>query len=276
RLTWGNHESSAAASAARLSVGPDDRWMAVLPLFHLGGFAVSYRSFRAGGTVVLEPGFDAKRVAVRLEELSYISVVPTMLHRLLAEKPAAGPSKATLVGGAPAPTDLVAAADAAGLRVARTYGLTEAASQVATALPGEGPGALPLEGVAVTAGAGPDDPARIKVAGPMVSPGYWNAPDHTGPFPTGDIGYVDDAGRLHVIGPARGVIISGGENVYPVEVERALSGFPGVVAVAVFGVADEEWGERVEAVLVPARLEGDLADILRYARNALAPYQVPK
>lgn len=276
RLTWGNHESSAAASAARLPLGPDDRWVAVLPLFHLGGFAVTYRSFRAGGTVVLEPSFDAKRLANCLAEASYISVVPTMLRRLLAADPVAGPSKATLVGGAPIPAELVAMADAAGLRVARTYGLTEAASQVATSLPGEGPGALPLDGVTVTAGTGPDDPARIKVVGPMVSPGYWNGPDHTGPFQTGDIGYVDEAGRLHVIGPSRRVIISGGENVHPVEVERALSAFPGVVAAAVFGVPDEEWGERVEAVLVPAHLEGQLDELMRHAAQRLAPYQIPK
>ncbi|RZV41725.1 MAG: hypothetical protein EX267_10760, partial [Acidimicrobiia bacterium] len=86
RLTWGNHESSAAASAGRQPVGPDDRWLAVLPLFHVGGFAVTYRMFRAGGTVVLETEFDAMRVATALDSVSYASLVPTMLREVLVER----------------------------------------------------------------------------------------------------------------------------------------------------------------------------------------------
>ena len=273
RLTWGNHEASAEASAGRLPLGPDDRWLAVLPLFHVGGFAVTYRTFRAGGTVVLEPRLDPKRVAAA-HKLSYISLVPTMLERLLGEG-SGGPSGATLLGGAPAPHSLVEVADASGFRVARTYGLTEAASQVATALPGDGPGALPLDGIIVQAGSGPNDPAPISVDGPMVSAGYWGEPDRTGPHPTGDVGYLDDSGRLHVVGRGHSVIITGGEKVHAAVVERTLSEFPGVAAVVVYGVPDDEWGERVEAVLVP-KLEAQLENIREFASERLAPFQIPK
>ena len=277
-LTWASHEASAEASAKRLPVEPDDRWLAVLPLFHVGGFAVTYRTFRAGGTVVLEPTFDPKRVAAAVDSLSYLSLVPTMLHRLLATDaaPFGGPSKATLLGGAPAPYSLVEDADAAGLKIARTYGLTEAASQVATALPGEGPGARPLDGSTVKAGTGPGDLAPIVVDGPMVSPGYWGESDRDGPFQTGDVGYLDEAGRLHVVGRAHDLIITGGENVHPTEVERVLSEFPGVVAVAVFGTADDEWGERVEAVLVAPSLAARVEGISEYASQRLSSFQVPK
>ncbi|MEE8384594.1 MAG: AMP-binding protein [Dehalococcoidia bacterium] len=275
RLTWGNHEASAEASGRRLPLGPDDRWLAVLPLFHLGGFAVTYRAFRVGGTVILEPSFDPKRVAAA-ENVSYLSLVPTMLRRLLAEEPAHGPSRATLLGGAPGPVSLIEAADAAGLNVARTYGLTEAASQVATARPGEGPGALPLDGAIVEAGSSSKDPAPITIEGPMISPGYWGEADRVGPHATGDIGYFDESGRLHVVGRAHGVIISGGENVHPAQVERVLADYPGVVGVAVFGAADEEWGERVEAVLAPLALQAQLDAVKQYAAERLAPSQVPK
>ncbi len=278
RLTWGNHETSAEASAERLPLAPNDRWLAVLPLFHLGGFAVTYRTFRVGGTVVLQPGFDPGQVAGLIDSLSYMSLVPTMLRRLLTAHPGPyrGPSRATLLGGAPASTSLVAAADAAGLKIAPTYGLTEAASQVATALPGEEAGARPLDGVIVRAGSGPNDLAAISVDGPMVSPGYWGEADRDGPFETGDIGYLDAAGRLHVVGRSRDVIITGGENVHPAEVERVLSEWPGVVAVAVFGVLDEEWGERVEAVLVAPSLGGRFEEIKEHASHRLGPFQIPK
>ena len=114
RLTWGNHEASAAAAAERQPVGPDDRWLAVLPLFHLGGFAVTYRMFRAGGTVLLEPEFDAGRTTAALETVSYASLVPTMLRAVLAERSEGfgGAPKAVLVGGAHVPVGLQEAARA--------------------------------------------------------------------------------------------------------------------------------------------------------------------
>jgi O-succinylbenzoic acid--CoA ligase len=279
RLSWANHEASAAAAASRQPVGPEDRWLAVLPLFHLGGFAVSYRMFRAGGTVLLEPEFDAGRTANALDTISYASLVPTMLRAVLAERPGGfgGATKAVLVGGTHVPVGLQEAARAGGLPVVATYGMTETASQVATALPTDPPGsgALPLDGVVLSAGSEGTVQA-ITVNGPMVSSGYWGGPDRGGPFETRDVGYLDGAGRLHVVGRSDDVIISGGENIHPAEVEAALEAHPSVGEAAVFGVPDETWGERLEAALVltdeSASIEGIEVDL----REDVADFKIPK
>ncbi len=279
RLTWGNHEASAAAARRRQPVGPEDRWLAVLPLFHLGGFAISYRMFRAGGSVVLEPEFDPGRAAGHLDSATYASLVPTMLRALLEERPAGftGSLEAVLVGGARIPVGLQQAARTAGLPVAPTYGMTETASQVATALPTDPPGsgALPLEGAEISAGSAGAGEA-ISIEGPMVSPGYWGEPDRGGAFETRDVGYLDEAGRLHVIGRIDDVIISGGENVHPAEVEAALESMPAVDAAGVFGVADEEWGERVEAAVVLADTSASPAAVEANLRDQLAGFKIPK
>jgi O-succinylbenzoic acid--CoA ligase len=280
RLTWGNHEASAAASAAAQPVGPDDGWLAVMPLFHVGGFAITYRMFRAGGTVVLESSFEAARVATVLPAVSYASLVATMVRSLLeeaGEDGLEGPSAAILVGGSAFPIGLQKAALAAGLPVVASYGMTETGSQVATAAVGDNPGsgAPPLEGVTITAGS-EGRPGPITVDGPMVSPGYWGEPDRTGAFSTRDVGFFDAAGRLHVLGREDDVIITGGENVHPVEVEGALEQHPGVAAAAVFGVADPEWGERLEAAVVLRDATVSVAEIEAELREQLAGYKIPK
>lgn len=279
RLTWRNHEASAAAAAGRQPVQPDDRWLAVLPLFHLGGFAVTYRMFRAGGAVVLEPDFEAGRIAAALETVSYASLVPTMLSQLVAQRPAGfgGATKAVLVGGARVPPELQAAARAANLPVAVTYGMTETASQVATATASDPPGsgALPLDSVVIEAGR-PDAPDAIRIAGPMVSPGYWGEPDREGAFETRDIGFLDDGGRLQVVGRSDDVVISGGENIHPGEVEAALEALPAVRAAAVFGVPDPIWGERLEAAVVPEGPSGTEAAIEESLGRVLPAFKIPK
>jgi len=278
RLTWGNHEASATASATVQPVGPDDSWLAVLPLFHLGGFAITYRMFRAGGTVVLEPSFDAARAAELMDTVSYASVVPTMLTALLAEHPTpfAGPSKAVLIGGGPVSDGLIAGARAAGLPVVATYGLTETGSQVAAVPPADpGAGAVPLEGVAIEAGTA-GSPAAVRISGPMISPGYWEEPDREEWLETRDLGYLDESGRLHIIGRSDDVIISGGENIHPAEVEAALDALAMVTASAVFGVPDELWGEQVEAAVVLSD-PGVTPEVLAAAvRETLADFKVPK
>lgn len=279
RLTWGNHEASAGAAAIRQPVGPDDRWLAVLPLFHLGGFAVTYRMFRAGGTVVLEPAFDAGRVADALDTVSFASLVPTMLRAVLAAQPEGfwGKAKAVLVGGAPVPVELQTRARAAGLPVVPTYGMTETSSQVATALPTDPPGsgALPLDGVELSAGTEGTIKA-ITVDGPMVSSGYWGESDREGPFETRDVGYLDGAGRLHVIGRSDDVIISGGENIHPAEIEAALESIPAVQAGAVFGLPDDEWGERLEAAVVLQDATATPEAIEAGIRQSLPDFKIPK
>jgi len=279
RLTWGNHEGSAAAASESQPVGPGDRWLAVLPLFHLGGFAITYRLFRGGGTVVLEPSFDPGRVASLLEEVSYASLVPTMIQSVLGEKPAGfrGTLRSVLVGGAPITANLHRLAAEAGLPIAPTYGMTETASQVATAWPDDPPGsgAPVLGGVEVQTGT-PDQPAVIQIGGAMVSPGYLGEDDRLGLFTTGDLGYLDDAGRLHVVGRVDEMIITAGENVHPVAVERALEDHPAVQAAAVFGVPDDNWGQRIEAAVVLSDPSVSTESIESDLRGILAAFKIPK
>ncbi len=275
-LTRANVAAAVAASARRLGTTADDRWLLVLPLHHVGGLSVLWRTMAAGGSIVLHDRFDAARVAAALRggTATIASLVPTMLHRVLAADPGPYPPAKVLLGGAAAPASLVLRGLDAGLAVLPTYGLTEACSQVATVVPGEEQASLgtagpPLDGLDVTIAAG----GHIAVAGPQVSPGYAGEAPHAGPLVTGDFGRFDAAGRLVVLGRADDVIVTGGEKVWPQHVEDVLRGCPGVEDVAVVGSPDEEWGQQVVAVVVGRAQPPDLES---WARERLAPHEVPK
>jgi acyl-CoA synthetase (AMP-forming)/AMP-acid ligase II len=210
----------------------------------------------------------------------------------LADRP--GPLRVVLLGGGPIPGILVEQSLARGIPAAPTYGLTEAASQVATLAPAE----LALAGH--TAGrplpdtevriarddgtaAGIDEPGEILVRGPQVMRGYLDRPDDTaralagGWLHTGDVGALDAAGRLRVLDRREDLIVSGGENVYPAEVENALFGHPAIGDVAVIGVPDDRWGEAVKAIVVlKPGLKATADEILAFARTRIAGYKLPK
>ena len=275
RLTWGNLEASASASAAVLEHTASDRWYAALPLFHVGGLSILIRSAREQSAVYLEPSFDPVRAAALLldGDATFGSLVASMLRRILDVE--AGPFrgvKALLLGGGPTPLDLLTQAASAGLGVLPTYGMTETASQIATRPLSEalrpGLSAVPVPGAKVRIGVD----GVIEVDGPMVSPGYLGEPDRAGWFRTSDVGELVD-GRLSVLGRVDDVIISGGENVHPAEVERVIAEVDGVRAVVVVGVPSQRWGEEVVGVI-----EGDAAPgaLDRYARYHLAGFKVPK
>ncbi|MFH1329436.1 MAG: AMP-binding protein, partial [Actinomycetota bacterium] len=292
-LTGENVAASAAGSKARLGNGAGDCWLGVLPLYHIGGISILWRSAREGGTVVLEEAFEAGRAAALLSSgtIAFASVVPTMLWRILEESAGAFPGvRAVLVGGGPADPALLAAARRAGLPALQTYGMTETASQVATEAPGEGErkrgsAGRPLEGFEVRAvdGAGrtlpPGAEGRLEVRGPAVSPGYLGEPERPPGawYRTGDVGWLDGDGYLFVAGRADAVIVTGGENVHPEEVEAVLREHPGVAGARVYGEADAEWGRRVVAEVAPTRPGRlDLRALEAFARARLTPHQVPK
>jgi o-succinylbenzoate---CoA ligase len=292
-LTGANLAAAAAGSQARLGNGPGDRWLGVLPLYHVGGLSILWRSAREGGTVVLEESFDAGRAGTLLATggIAFASLVPTMLRRLLAVSSGPFPGvRAVLVGGGPADPALLAAARRAGLPALQTYGMTETASQVATEAPGEGgtrPGSAgrPLQGfeVRVVDAAGkalpPGCEGRLEVRGPAVSPGYLGEPERAPGawYRTGDAGWLDAEGYLFVAGRADAVIVSGGENVHPEEVEAVLRQHPAVADVRVFGEPDAEWGRRVVAQVALMGSAGwDPAGVEAFARSRLAAHQVPK
>lgn len=305
-LTCGNHLASAAASAWNLGVRPDDDWLCCLPLAHVGGLAIVVRSVLQGTCVTLLDGSDPSTVAelFRSGRVTLASLVPTMLRRLLEPPraggttdpgtgeaaPAGGPAsprlRAILLGGGPADPELVASARDRGLPVLTTYGMTETASQVATLPPGAerarwGSAGLPLPGAEVeirrrdgsTAPAG--EAGEIAVRGPMIcreaaGAGGWLA--------TGDLGRLDEDGFLWVEGRLDELVVTGGENVSPREVERALREHPAVAEAAVVGLSDREWGRVVAAAVVPRDpAEAPGPDVLAaWCRERLAPFKVPK
>jgi o-succinylbenzoate---CoA ligase len=265
-LTYANHAASARASADALGVEEDDRWLCPLPLHHVGGLNVLIRSVINATTVVVHERFDAARVRAALEagEVTLASLVPTMLARLRDAGLRSAPGlRAIALGGGPVPAGLLDWAGETGLPVVPVYGMTETCSQVVAGSPGR-----PLAGVELEIG--PD--GEILVRGPMVAPGALAA---DGWLHTGDLGRLDADGRLEVLGRLKELIVSGGENVAPLEIEQVLLAHPAVADAGVAGVPDPEWGEAVTAFVVLAEpVEPD--ELRAWARDRLEPFKVPK
>lgn len=277
--------ASAAASAANLGWRDDDRWLLAMPLAHVGGLSILIRCLLARRCVVVAPeaAFDARSFAAQVERdrVTLLSLVPTMLARLLDLEPRWDPPmhvRAMLLGGAAAPEGLLARADDRGWPVLTTYGMTEACSQITTQPYGTRNRGELGAGRAVQGADLRIVDGEIQVRGPMMMDGYLAEPTpflEGGWFPTGDLGTLDDRGNLHVVGRRSDRIITGGENVDPVEVERALLACPGVRAVCVAGVEDPEWGERVGALVVVAS-GVDEATLAAFASEHLAPHKRPR
>ncbi|MGH3904221.1 MAG: AMP-binding protein [Pseudonocardiaceae bacterium] len=292
--------TSAAATHARL--GGPGRWLLALPVQHVAGLQVLVRAALAGvRTEVLdlrggfEPtgfGFAARRLAGRGR--CYTALVPTQLDRLLDVDPGALIGfDAVLLGGAAAPDGLVRRARAAGVRVVCTYGMTETTGGCVydgrpldgarIRLTGDGRARDGAAGVGA-AGVEAAGVGRIELAGPMLATGYLDTDEETaaafrgGWFLTSDLGRLDEQGRLQVLGRADDIIVTGGINVAPAEVEAVLAGLPEVAAACVVGLPDPEWGQRVAAAVVPAEpaRPPDPEALRAAARCQLTGAQTPK
>ncbi len=281
-LSYGNLLWSALGSGVALGSDPAERWLCALPLSHVGGLSILLRSTIYATSAILHERFELDQAleALRHERVTLVSLVATTLARLLdagLERPPA--LRCALTGGGPVPAGLLARAKQASVPVALTYGLTEACSQVST---------VPVVELASSAGARTLSAApplfctrvaiasdrEILVRGPTIAPG---AVATDGWLHTGDLGRLDERGRLQVIGRKADTIVSGGENVAPAEVEAVLEAHEGVLEAAVLGRADEEWGEAVTALVVAregASLE--VEDLRRHCVATLARYKVPK
>jgi O-succinylbenzoic acid--CoA ligase len=299
-LTIENFLTSATASAFRLGVTPDDRWLLCLSMYHMGGLSIVLRSALYGTTVVLqETGteFDAARTAATIEEydVTGVSLVPTMLRRMLDSAGELADSlRFVLLGGAPASEELIDRCETLDVPVHPTYGMTETASQIATARPAEafehrGTVGRPLLWMDVTVVAEDGTPlpagevGELVVSGPTVTPGYYGDSGATEDafgehgLHTSDVGYRDEAGRIWVLDRREDRIVTGGENVHPGEVAAVLRNHPGVREAAVVGLPDDEWGERVAALVVPesdAKLSAD--DVVNHCEGRLAGYKRPR
>jgi len=286
-LTGSNLSASVRASAGRMPLNSDDLWLDCLPMHHVGGLMIPLRCRRAGAGVLFHDGFDAGRIWSDLcaWPVTHLSLVPAMLARLLDEAGDMHPPgtlRVVLVGGARLSPDLARRAAAAGWPVWITYGMSECASQVATGrLDGGDP--RPLDGfelrVVDERGRPCRGVGRIHVRGPAVMAGYANPELRPGGglddgwFITGDLGELRVDGGLRVVGRADDVLVSGGENVCPQEVEAVIAQCPGVDEVVVSARDDAVWGDRLVAVIVG---EWDSDQVERWCRRRLRGARLPR
>ncbi|MFP6639540.1 MAG: o-succinylbenzoate--CoA ligase [Myxococcota bacterium] len=290
--------ASAAGAANLLGTKEEDRWLVCLPLFHVGGLSILIRSCLAGSCAVIQPRFEPAEVARVLDEgtITGVSFVATMFERVLAQRDGA-PSppglRCVLLGGGPIPDSLLDRALALGYPVAPTYGLTEAASQVATRPPGHAKGhtagglrALPGTQIRVVDETGqlcgPGVVGEICVQGPTLMRGYLGRPEETalalreGWLHTGDAGLLDEAGDLRVVERREDLIVSAGENIYPAEIEAVLESHPSIREAGIVAEPQADGGARPLAWCVS---EGSAvvsdSELEAFCRSRLAGYKVP-
>ncbi|MBF6606122.1 MAG: o-succinylbenzoate--CoA ligase [Chloroflexi bacterium] len=295
-LTHGCHVASADAWAVFLEPRRSDRWLACLPLFHVAGLAMVVRASRWGLPLEVHERFDPSAVDRAVEDgVSHLSLVGPTLERLLEvrpDRPVPPTLRAMLLGGGPIQAALVTRACDRGLPVVSTYGLTETASGVAalaaeTAAQRPAAAGRPLPGVELRIAvdgraARPDEVGEIVVRGPMVFAGYAGLPGETarvlrdGWLRTGDLGARDGDGYLTVVDRRDDLFVSGGENVYPAEVEAVLLTHPAVVEAAVVGRPDPRWGAVPVAAIVlgPGAVASDRV-LAAHCRARLAGFKVP-
>ncbi|HZI89676.1 MAG TPA: AMP-binding protein [Candidatus Polarisedimenticolia bacterium] len=298
-LTHGNFFWSALASARLLGVRADDLWLSCVPLHHVGGLSVLTRSASYGTAALIHDRFDAAAVihAIDEEGVTLVSLVPPMLERLLearAGRPFPETLRAALIGGGPAPLDLLRRAASLGLRALPTYGMTETASQVATLSPRDWPDGLetvgrPLPFLRVEVrdakgkALGPNEEGEILVRGPMVAEAYFDDRERSATafegrwFRTGDFGAWDERGRLRVLDRRSDRMVVGGENVSPLEVETVLAAHPSVAEVCVIALEAGSWGHEVVAAVVcrPGR-SVTLDELKEEAGRTLASFKLPR
>jgi malonyl-CoA/methylmalonyl-CoA synthetase len=288
-LTHGNALASCEALRLAWRWTEHERLVLALPLFHVHGLGVGlHGTLLAGGSAVLLPRFDPDLVldAARDHDASLFFGVPTMYARLAAHPRVAELARLRLCvsGSAPLPAALHDELhQRSGVRVLERYGMTETIMNVSNPYEGErraGTVGFPLPGVEVRLD---EASGEILLRGPNVFPGYWEREDAThdaftpdGWFRSGDIGAHDPDGYLRIEGRAKELIISGGYNVYPREVEDVLLEHPDVAEVAVVGEPSADWGEEVVAVVVPSSDERDGEALLAFAAEQLAPYKRPR
>lgn len=281
--------AAARASEANLGWRPDDRWLLSMPLAHVGGLGLLLRCLAGRKTVVIESwsnGLGNILETIDRRRVTLVSFVPTMLTAIFEDTPnyvLPAHVRAILLGGDRSSPSLLAAARERRLPTLTTYGMTETCAQVSTQPPGESPGAergvgFLLQGVSVSI-----RDEEILVRGPTLLTGYLVDERIVSPFTddgwfaTGDRGELDSSGRLFLHGRKKDLIITGGENVDPSEVEDALLLAPSIAGAVVFGVADERWGELVAAAIVPR--ESDIPDLTKLAEqvaSVLAAHKRPR
>lgn len=293
RQTAGNHTASALASALNIGLTEQDSWLSMMPLFHISGLSIVIRSVIYGMEMRLFEKFDAQKAAdeITAGSVTAMSVVALTLDKITAvmesRNDKAHPRFRTmLAGGGSVPPAYLERAQACGLPVLQTYGMTETCSQTATlakadAVRKAGSAGKPLffNQVSIKGAEAAGETGEVLIKGPHVTPGYIGshsgrpAVTEDGWLETGDIGYIDEDGYLFIVDRRADLIISGGENIYPAEIENVLLAHPAVQEAGVCGKDDEIWGQCAVAFVVG---EAEEEELLAFCRERLAGYKLPK
>ena len=283
-LRWGQIRAHVQASKEVLGKTEQDNWLMVLPLFHVSGLSILMRSLYNGTAVTILPKYDEAQVLklIESENINMLSLVPTILTQL---EPSITHHKlrVILLGGEFIPMALIDACEKKSLPIYKTYGMTETFSQSVTFSVLDYPHkrdsvGKPLPGMQVRIDKpDADGVGEIHLTGPMVMTGYIDKEPIDGDLNTDDIGYVDEDGFVYILNRRKDLIISGGENIYPKELEDLVYTLPSVKECAVVPVPDPKWGQ-VPALFV-AFHDGESMtsdEILSFMTNSLAKYKIPK
>lgn len=279
-VRWLQIEAHVKASANVLGVGEHDNWLVVLPMFHVSGLSIILRTLYNGTRAIIHEKFSEQVVLEALEtgEVTIVSLVPTVLQRIV-ERIQTPTLRAILLGGEFIPMPLLQECVQRNLPVYKTYGMSETFAQSTTFSIQEYPNKLasvgyPLQGVTIEI-RNPDEEGvgEVWLSSPMLMKGYLNKELIKGAFNTDDIGYVDEDGFLYLLNRRKDIIISGGENIYPKEIEDILYGMDGIQECAVIPVSDPKWGQ-VPVLCVVTNCSKE--DISQYLLSRLAKYKVPK
>ncbi len=279
-VRWSQIEAHVKASANVLGVEEEDNWLVVLPMFHVSGLSIILRTLYNGTRATIREKFSEQVVleALETEEVTMVSLVPTVLQRIV-ECIHAPTLRAILLGGEFIPMPLLQECVHRSLPVYKTYGMSETFAQSTTFSVQNYPHKLasvgyPLEGVTIEV-RNPDEEGvgEVWISSPMLMKGYLNKEPIKGAFNTDDIGYVDEDGFLYLLNRRKDIIISGGENIYPKEIEDVLYGMDGILECAVIPVSDPKWGQVPVLCVVTTHTE---KDIVNYLLSRLAKYKVPK
>ncbi|MEO7803304.1 MAG: long-chain fatty acid--CoA ligase [Actinomycetota bacterium] len=290
-LTHGNFFWGNLNMLVNADIDGDDVSLMFLPMFHIGGWNVNTLPvLLKGGKIVLERTFDATRSLdlIAKKQVTWLMGVPAT-YLFMSQQPGFQSAdfssvKTMVVGGAPMPETLLQTYAAKGIDIVQGYGLTELSPNALL---------LPMQDASRKLGSAGkpyfftdtrlSDDGEIIAAGPVVMQGYWNRPDATdetirdGWLHTGDVGRVDDEGFFWVVDRKKDMIISGGENIYPAEIENVIYEHPSIAEAAVIGIPDDKWGESVRAIVVAKEgMELSVDDVLQHCLTRLAAFKVPR
>ena len=282
QLTYENFEASCRNWDSFLTFNCEDQFLCCLPLHHIGGLAVIVRGLIYGFCINLAESFSANLIyeLIKKYPISIVSLVPTMLEKIVNKKDGINcllPLKAILLGGGPASDKLLDISFQNQLNLVKTYGMTETCSGIVGLWIKNNPGKKQFSGIPF-----PEVQLKIKneevyIKGPMVMKGYLNEADNVGFYNSQDIGWLDKNNNLFIKMRRKDLIVTGGENVNPKEIETVLLKINKVNDCVIIGVSDQEWGQRIIAYLSTIdNNKIDKKELINKLSKELSKYKLPK